>query len=208
MAEQFQIFVLVTARKRSLGQGNIFAPVCHSVHRGCVWYPSMHCRWYPSMPCSRSPGEWYPSMPCRSPGGSPGPNLGGSPGPRPGGGSVSSMHWGRPPVDGYCRGRYASYWNAFLLYFKTELIPWNPRLTMLWMAISFCDCCVRMCSVEFSPFSMKYGFLEKQAHFRMLIEYCITSQISFVRGEQIQLIKVSASRTTYYIFRSPKWNLN
>ena len=25
---------LVTARKRSLGQGNIFTPVCHSVHRG------------------------------------------------------------------------------------------------------------------------------------------------------------------------------
>ena len=25
-----------TARKRSLGQGNIFAPVCHSVHRGGV----------------------------------------------------------------------------------------------------------------------------------------------------------------------------
>ena len=29
---------LMTARKRSLGQGNIFTPVCHSVHRGClVW---------------------------------------------------------------------------------------------------------------------------------------------------------------------------
>ena len=27
-------FTLVTARKRSVGQGNIFAPVCHSVHRG------------------------------------------------------------------------------------------------------------------------------------------------------------------------------
>ena len=26
----------VTARKRSLGQGNIFTPVCHSVHRGGV----------------------------------------------------------------------------------------------------------------------------------------------------------------------------
>ena len=26
--------IVVTARKRSLGQGNIFAPVCHSVHRG------------------------------------------------------------------------------------------------------------------------------------------------------------------------------
>ena len=25
---------LITARKRSLGQGNIFTPVCHSVHRG------------------------------------------------------------------------------------------------------------------------------------------------------------------------------
>ena len=27
---------VITARKRSLGQGNIFAPVCHSVHRGGV----------------------------------------------------------------------------------------------------------------------------------------------------------------------------
>ena len=26
--------ILVTTRKRSLGQGNIFTPVCHSVHRG------------------------------------------------------------------------------------------------------------------------------------------------------------------------------
>ena len=43
---------IVTARKRSLGQGNIFTPVCHSVHRvgvrGCrgrghVWLPGgMH----------------------------------------------------------------------------------------------------------------------------------------------------------------------
>ena len=30
---------LVTARKRSLGQGNIFTPVCHSVHRGWVLPP-------------------------------------------------------------------------------------------------------------------------------------------------------------------------
>ena len=27
-------FVLITTRKRSLGQGNIFAPFCHSVHSG------------------------------------------------------------------------------------------------------------------------------------------------------------------------------
>ena len=30
---------IITARKRSLGQGNVFTPVCYSVHRGCV-HPS------------------------------------------------------------------------------------------------------------------------------------------------------------------------
>ena len=29
--------LVITARKRSLGQGNIFAPVYHSVHRGGTW---------------------------------------------------------------------------------------------------------------------------------------------------------------------------
>ena len=27
---------IVKARKRSLGQGNVFTPVCHSVHGGCI----------------------------------------------------------------------------------------------------------------------------------------------------------------------------
>ena len=64
--------VIFTARKRSLGQGNIFSSVCQefcSQARGggipaCIaggipaclavgGYPSMYCRWYPSMPCSR-----------------------------------------------------------------------------------------------------------------------------------------------------------
>ena len=30
----FSQILVITARKRSLGQGNIFTPVCHSVHRG------------------------------------------------------------------------------------------------------------------------------------------------------------------------------
>ena len=45
--------VIIAARKRSLGQGNIFTPVCHSVHRGacmvapggrgsCVVWPGGH----------------------------------------------------------------------------------------------------------------------------------------------------------------------
>ena len=84
-----------------LGQGYVFTRVCDSVHRegipAClaaglqgVCYPSMHCRWYSSMPCSRSPGG----------------------GAAPGGCLVR-----HPPRDGYCCRRYASYWNAFLLYF-------------------------------------------------------------------------------------------
>ena len=28
---------IFTTRKRRLGQGNIFIPVCHSVHRGSTW---------------------------------------------------------------------------------------------------------------------------------------------------------------------------
>ena len=82
----------------------------------------MHCRWYPSMPCSRSPelgGGWYPSMPCRFLGPQPRGKLRGiwprgvcllqGRVPAPGGGV-----WRPPPRDGYCCGRYASYWNAFL----------------------------------------------------------------------------------------------
>ena len=29
---------------------------------------------------------------------------------------------GRPPADGYCSGRYASYWNAFLFHYEVFLI--------------------------------------------------------------------------------------
>ena len=47
------IFVRIfTARKQSLGQGNIFTPVCHSVHRGtcvvaggCPWLTGIVCGW-------------------------------------------------------------------------------------------------------------------------------------------------------------------
>ena len=46
----------------NLRKGNVFTPVCDSVHRGGVHPPGRH----------------------------------------------------RPPPDGHCSGRYASYWNAFL----------------------------------------------------------------------------------------------
>ena len=73
---------LVTARKQSLGQANIFAPVCHSVQKGgCTW----------SWEVSGPRGVW------------------------PWGSAPRDVPGGDPPRDGYCCGRYASYWNVFLL---------------------------------------------------------------------------------------------
>ena len=51
---------IITARKRSLGQANIFAPVCHSVHRGvCLsacWETSLQGRPpFQGTPCQRDP---------------------------------------------------------------------------------------------------------------------------------------------------------
>ena len=44
-----------------------------------------------------------------------GPTPGGSPGRHPGEGvSQDALRQTPPPADGYCCGRYASYWNAFL----------------------------------------------------------------------------------------------
>ena len=62
--------------KRSLGQSNIFTPVCDSVHRDGGLLP----------------------------------------------GGVS----GGDPPDGYCCGRYASYWNAFLFCPKFSI--WASKL--------------------------------------------------------------------------------
>ena len=48
------LYLTVTARKRSLGQGNIFTPVCHSVHRGGM----RGCSWGGGMcGCSRGAGR-------------------------------------------------------------------------------------------------------------------------------------------------------
>ena len=62
------------------------------LHMSVILFTGGGC--YPSMPCSRSPGG------CLLRGDAPGGGGGG----------------GDPPqADAYCCGRYASYWNAFLL---------------------------------------------------------------------------------------------
>ena len=56
--------MIITARKLSLGQGNIFTSVCHSVHRG--WYPSMHCSGGCAIPaCLAAGGAWWRPPPGR-----------------------------------------------------------------------------------------------------------------------------------------------
>ena len=49
---------VITAHKRSLGQGNVFTPVCHSVHGGRRgWLPSMHHRSHDQHPGGVLPTE-------------------------------------------------------------------------------------------------------------------------------------------------------
>ena len=105
---------------------------------GGWWYPSMHCRWYPSMPCRSLGWRVVSQHALQVPGGvvsqhalqisrpthkgeDEGPNLGGSQGPHLGGlqahtrgGIPACTEADIPTADGYCCGRYASYWNAFL----------------------------------------------------------------------------------------------
>ena len=115
------------------------------------WYPSMHCRWYPSMPCSRGvcaipagiaggiPAHLaagvcvcYPSMPCSRGGLLPGRCL--LPGGVPAWGGV----WRPPGADGYCCGRYASYWNAFLFNRKFWRHPKCITIDNMHWVLSHC----------------------------------------------------------------------
>ena len=87
-----------------LREGNVFTCVCDSVHGGRCLVPGGllleggACSWVGV--CSGG-GAWSQEE------GVPGPR-GGVPAP---GGEVP----GGDPPDGFCCGRYASYWNAFLL---------------------------------------------------------------------------------------------
>ena len=123
---------IFTARKRSLGQGNIFTPVCHSVHGGaCVVAPGGACMvarggmrgcWGGMCGCSGG-HVWFYLGACvvlfR--------------------GGMHGFIWGacvvlfRGGMRGFFRffgyneirsmsGRYASYWNAFLLPFLSTYL--------------------------------------------------------------------------------------
>ena len=112
-------FYFITARKRNLGQGNIFTPFCHFVHRE-VGLPQCMMGYHPQTRCPRTRPPRHPLRPGTPPG--PGTPLyqahipwtrHTSPGP---GTPPRTRH----PTPKACweirstRGQYASYWNAIV----------------------------------------------------------------------------------------------
>ena len=139
-----QLFIRYYRPQRSCGQGNIFAPVCHSVHRGAsasvhagIPLPQSTPPWEHTPPSpradtpqeqtppqSRHPREQTPQS--RHP-----PGIRHPPGSRhpP---EQTPLLWSRQPpppkADSGIRsmsGRYTSYWNAFLfvINFNKVKIP-------------------------------------------------------------------------------------
>ena len=128
----------VTVRKRSLRRLCFYT--CLSVLRGGVRYPGPYPGggWEVWLGASR-PIPWGRLGGLAGGGGFPGPYPGGSwrvwpggaPGPGLGGVCIPACTEADiPPADGYCCGRYASYWNAFLFskHSHRQLFP-NYLLT-------------------------------------------------------------------------------
>ena len=183
---------IFTARKRSLGQGNIFAPVCHSVHRGGVHgqvppgqvhhpgqvnpsagtppgrYPQAGIPPSQVHPLDRYPRQVHPKA--GTPQGRYTPRqvhpLAGTPPPRqvhppgrvhPPLGRYTPLWAGTPPRQVHplhagirsTSGRYAPYWNAFLLYLCSKIyfhrvfrkIAIRPWLALFYTGISNYICC-------------------------------------------------------------------
>ena len=134
---------IITARKRSLGQGNIFRSVCQEFcprgGGGGAWGVSQHPLQVVSQHTLQvsGGGGGIPACLAGIQGGSGIPaylaglqvhTKGGSWGVWPGGGLkahtqgegaggiLACTEADTPPTAGYCCRRYASYWNAFLLH--------------------------------------------------------------------------------------------
>ena len=109
-----------TARKRSLGQGNIFTPVCHSVHGGGLSQCMLGCH---PPPRADTPPPLAADTPRQQ-----------TP-PR----ADTPREQTPPPPSRACweiwsmSGRYTSYWNAILLFkglaAKRRCLPKNNELT-------------------------------------------------------------------------------
>ena len=114
--------------QRSCGQGNIFTPVCHSVHRGGLTQCMLGCHQPPTK--ETPPGRRHPPLPRRTPPprrDPPGrrhppaketPCQGDPPKETP---SEADTSPGSIPLPGIrsMSGRYTSYWNALLFLMRS-----------------------------------------------------------------------------------------
>ena len=124
---------IFTARKRSLGQGNIFTPVCHSVHRGgSTWAGTPLDQVHPPPGRYTPLDQVHPSPPPPRPGTPPWDQVH----PR------DQLHAPRPgtpldPQSSACweiwatNGQYASYCNAFLCKRKYPQLCYLPIAKIL-----------------------------------------------------------------------------
>ena len=113
-------YIIITARKRSLGQGNVFTGMCHSFcPQGRVGFPA----------CITG----YMTGGCLPPGGSASSRWGGG-GLHPGADPPPPRYMGYYEIWSIS-GQYASYWNAFLfpesvhhrcLQCVVECVPSHP----------------------------------------------------------------------------------
>ena len=108
-------YKIFTTHKRSLGQGNIFAPVYHSVHRGDTWAGTP---WQVHPPGQVPPARYTPSRytPWQVHPHQVHPHQV-HPQVHPLAGTPSAVHAGIWSTS----GRYTSYWNALLLLPANEV---------------------------------------------------------------------------------------
>ena len=97
---------IFTASKRSLGLGNVFTPVCHSVHRW-GWLPSMHHR-------SHHQGGLHPWGSASREG------LGRHP---------STSEYGQQAGDTHPTGMYSCFWNTLTSEFR-HVVAGNRIINM------------------------------------------------------------------------------
>ena len=96
---------IVTARKRSLGQGNIFTPVCHSVHRGEVPGPGRGCLVLRGAWSQEGGLLWEGAWSWGVPGPGRGVCSGGVPGPGGAWSQEGACSWGCLVLEGVCSRR-------------------------------------------------------------------------------------------------------
>ena len=109
---------------------------------------------------------------------------------------------GRPPADGYCSGRYASYWNAFLfsLFFRIVHLKLLKVCTWSWYLKDSETCIVLVRSINKSTFSYLNTLIV------VLGSEPSTSKVIF--SPTFSLIYLSSEMLSLLNIKRCKWSIN